>query len=618
MARLEACLKKVSKPARYIGGELGSVEKDFKSQDVTFALCFPDVYEVGMSHLGLQILYFLTNQVEGYLCERAFAPWPDMEKEMRKAGLPLFSLESKEDLRSFDIVGFTLQYELSYTNILNMLDLANIPVFSRDRGEEDPLIIAGGPCAVNPEPLADFIDLFILGEGEEVNLELFKVYRDMKASPDFSKEKFLRRAAEIEGIYVPSFYEVTYDERGRVASRKSLVPEAKETIKRRRVHDVNQMFYNDRQILPFIETVHDRAVLEMFRGCTQGCRFCQAGMIYRPIREKSPEKLMEIADQLLKNTGYNEISLMSLSSCDYSGLVGLVQALMAKYEKQKTGVSLPSLRLDSFMVDVLKEIEKVRKSGLTFAPEAGSQRLRDVINKGVTEEDLYQVSRAVFDEGWSRIKLYYMIGLPTETLEDVMGISHMAHKVKDIFFNRPKEDIVGNFKVTASASCFVPKPFTPFQWVAQDSIDNFFEKIYQVKGSITDPKIKFQYHDPYVSRIEGILARGDRKLSALLYRAWEKGQVFDGWTEFFSYDTWVEALEETGLDGDFYARRVRNKEEVLPWDFIDIGVKKDYLWKEYERALQGTLTSDCRKGCNRCGIENCEMWGVDFEAKTRI
>ena len=607
--RLEKCLKKVEKPARYIGGELNSIVKEEAA--LRFCFCFPDVYEVGMSHLGMQILYFAMNETD-YACERAFAPWPDMAEAMKNEAIPLYSLETKTPLSEFDVVGFTLQYEMSYTNILYMLDLANITLLAEERGEEEPFVMAGGPCATTPEPLADFMDCFLIGEGEHLNIQVMdKIKEGMEAG--LNRKDILLSLAALEGVYVPSLYEVTYKEDGTILSHRPLVPEAKPVIKRVRLHNMNATFQLDRQIVPFLEAVHDRAVIELFRGCTQGCRFCQAGMMYRPIRERSVDTLTEMAESILKNTGYDEISLTSLSSCDYTQLMPLVKELSRTYEEKNVGISLPSLRLDSFIVDVLKEIEKVRKSGLTFAPEAGSQRMRDVINKNVTEEDLMRVVNSVFKEGWSRIKLYFMIGLPGETMEDVLGIAHLAYKVKDAFFNRPKEEIQGNFRVTASASCFVPKGFTPFQWVGQDSIDEFFEKIQAVKGEVRDPKVKFQYHEPYVSRMEAVLARGDRRIGKLLLRAYENGQIFDGWSEFFRYDVWVKSMEEAGIDGDFYANRERDFDEVLPWDFIDIGVKKAYLKREYEKSMKALTTPDCRRKCNGCGIEDCEMWG-EFHA----
>ena len=607
--RLEKCLKKVEKPARYIGGELNSIVKEEAA--LRFCFCFPDVYEVGMSHLGMQILYFAMNETD-YACERAFAPWPDMAEAMKNEAIPLYSLETKTPLSEFDVVGFTLQYEMSYTNILYMLDLANITLLAEERGEHEPFVMAGGPCATTPEPLADFMDCFLIGEGEHLNIQVMDKIKEGREA-GLNRKEILLSLAGLDGVYVPSLYEVEYKEDGTILSHRPMVPEAKPVIKRVRLHDMNATFQLDRQIVPFLETVHDRAVIELFRGCTQGCRFCQAGMMYRPIRERRVDTLTEMAETVLKNTGYDEISLTSLSSCDFTQLMPLVKELSRTYEEKNVGISLPSLRLDSFIVDVLKEIEKVRKSGLTFAPEAGSQRMRDVINKNVTEEDLMRVVNSVFKEGWSRIKLYFMIGLPGETMEDVLGIAHLAYKVKDAFFNRPKEEIQGNFRVTASASCFVPKGFTPFQWVGQDSIDEFFEKIQAVKGAVRDPKVKFQYHEPYVSRMEAVLARGDRRIGKLLLRAYENGQIFDGWSEFFRYDVWVKSMEEAGIDGDFYANRLRDFDEVLPWDFIDIGVKKAYLKREYEKSMKALTTPDCRRKCNGCGIEDCEMWG-EFHA----
>lgn len=610
--KLEAILKRVEKPARYIGTELNSVKKDFSKAKVTFAFSYPDVYEVGMSHLGMHILYNLMNNKDEYLCERVFAPWPDMEEEMRKHHLPLFSLENREEISHFDFWGFTFQYEMSYTNILNMMDLAGIPIHSEERDEQYPLIVAGGPCAYNPEPMADFIDIFIIGEGEEVNLELLQLY-EKHCSRGYNKRAFLEEAVQIQGIYVPLFYDVQYEEDGRIQSFLPNYTKAPEKVKKRYVKDLSSMYVHTKMLVSYIELIHDRVSLEIFRGCTHGCRFCQAGMLYRPIREKTVPQILEQALQLADSTGYEDVSLSSLSSCDYSELLPLVRTLMNHLEKKKVGVSLPSLRLDTFSIDVLKEIERVRKTGLTFAPEAGSQRMRDVINKGIKVEDLIQTISYVFKEGWSGVKLYFMIGLPTERDEDVMGIRDIAYKVRAMFFEIPKEERRGNLKVTASTSCFVPKPFTPFQWVPQDTLEEFRRKILLLKNSIHDPKISYHYHDPEISRMEGVLARGDRRVGRVIELAWKMGQKFDGWDQYFNYENWMSAVEQAGLDPDFYTTRKREEDELFPWDFIDIGVSKDYLLREYHRAMQEETTSDCRKGCNACGIQNCEMWGKFHE-----
>jgi len=607
---LDKVLKRVEKPARYIGLEENSHNKDLNNSKVKFVFAFPDVYEVGMSHLGLHILYNLINDEDDYVCERTFAPWFDMEAHMRENNIELFSLESKEEVKNFDILGFTLQYELSYTNILNMLDLASIPIYSKDRDERYPIVIAGGPCAFNPEPLSDFIDLFLIGEGEEATLEILELYKKHKES-GFKKENFLYEAAKsIEGVYVPSFYEVGYNQDNTISFRKTLVPGIPETIKKRRVKNLDKMYSPSKMLVPYIETVHDRIALEIFRGCTHGCRFCQAGFIYRPIREKSVENLITQAKKLVESTGYDTISLSSLSSCDYSQLDLLIHRLLDNLENKYVGVSLPSLRLDSISIDILKEIERVRKTSLTFAPEAGSQRLRDVINKGVDEIDLEKAVGYAFKEGYSKIKLYFMMGLPTETNEDLLGIRDLSYKVKDMFFNRPKEEKIGNFQLTTSVSCFVPKPFTPFQWFGQNSIEEFYEKIDLLKKTFKDPKIKFNYHDPRVSYIEAIISRGDRRISNLIFKAWECGCKFDGWSSSFNFENWQNAIDNSGIDPYFYANRNRDFEEILPWDFINAGPTKKTLLREYFKSLEAKKTPDCREVCNGCGIDNCEMRGV--------
>lgn len=603
-------LYKVEKPARYIGGEFNSYLKDVNSVQIRYAFCFPDVYEVGMSHLGTKILYYVLNERKDTFCERVFAPWPDMEKLMRANNVALYSLESKSTLKEFDFLGFTLQYEMSYTNILNMLDMAGIPVRASLRSEEDPIVMCGGPCAYNPEPLYDIADLFVLGEGEEIINEVMDLYKLYNGK---TKKEFLREVCKIQGIYVPSLYSVTYKDDNTISEFKALYEDVPARVKKRIINNFNDTVYPDKFIVPYNEIVHDRIILETFRGCTRGCRFCQAGMVYRPVREKTTPKLIEQTETLIRNTGYDEVSLSSLSICDYSDVENLVKALVLKYKEEKVGISLPSLRIDSFSVDLIKEIQKVRKTGLTFAPEAGSQRMRDVINKGVTEENLINSTRSAFEAGWSTIKLYFMIGLPYETREDVLGIGELAKKVVQTYFTVPKEIRQRGLKVNASTAIFVPKPFTPFQWAMQDQMPSIKEKIYALKDSINSNFISYSWHDSIVSYLEGVFARGDRRLCDVLIKAFEKGAKFDGWSEHFNYGIWKEAFEECNIDGDFYSYRQRCYEEVLPWDFLDIGVTKEYLMGENEKAKMAALTPDCREGCTNCGINTSFKDGRCFE-----
>ena len=599
---LKRILKKVEKPARYLGNEINAVHKDTSNPElVRYAHCFPDLYEVGMSHLGSHILYDVINKEEGVFCERVYAPQVDMEEKMRENNIPLFGLESRESIRHFDIVAFTLQYELCYTNILNMLDLAGIPLLKEDRKEGDPFVLVGGSCAYNSEPMTDFIDAALLGEGEEMNIEVINEYKAWKKSGE-PREKFLERIAKIEGVYVPSFYDVEYNEDQTV---KSVTPNrecANPHPRKRIIRDMNKVEYPERFIVPYIDTVHDRIVLEIFRGCTRGCRFCQAGMIYRPIREKNFARLKGILEKLIKTTGYDEISLVSLSTSDYSQLAELTDYLVEEYASKNVGISLPSLRLDNFSMEIANKIQKVRKSGLTFAPEAGSQRLRDVINKGITEEDLTRASRQAFEMGWNNIKLYFMIGLPTETYDDLDGISDLAYEVVDIYKDVHNGKFKGKFNVTVSTSTFVPKPFTPFQWNPQDMKSSVVEKQRHLVRKLKNRNITYNYHDSDTSLMEAVFARGDRRLGKVLLRAHELGAKFDGWDEHFDLEIWKQAMEECGLDISFYAHRTRELDEVFPWDHIDVGVSKKFLIREAEKALKGEITPDCRKGCNGCGI----------------
>lgn len=597
----ELDLKRVSKPARYIGGEHNSIVKKEDEVQVRMALAFPDVYEVGMSHIGLKILYHCLNKQEGVAAERVYAPWMDMEEQMKKKHIALYSLETKRPLSDFDVVGFTLQHEMSYTNILNMLSLGNITVRSQERGEEEPIVAVGGPCAYNVEPMADFVDVVCLGESEEAIVELVSMCRTWKEEgKPGGRLGLLKRLATIQGNYVPALYKATYTEEGDFAGIIPRYEEALPVVEKRVLPDMDVADYPTEFIVPYMGIVHDRAVLELFRGCSRGCRFCQAGMIYRPVRERHPEVLKKLATAMIDSTGYDEISMMSLSSADYSHLPELVDMLMETCKDRHVSVSLPSLRVDSFSVDIAKKVQQVRKSGLTFAPEAGTQRLRDVINKGVTEEDLLSACENAFRNGWSTVKLYFMMGLPTETDEDLAGIADLAYKVANLYRRTTGKN---NIKVTVSVSAFVPKPYTAFQWYPQTSVAEFERKQQYLKSLIRDKHISYHYHDAKTSHLEAALARGDRRLGAVIERAWKLGAKFDSWSECFDYDLWMKAFAEEGVDPDRFAKQGGTKETLLPWEHLSPGVSKNYLWREWEKSQQGQITHDCRHNhCTGCGV----------------
>lgn len=609
---VEKLLLKVQKPGRYVGGELNEVIKDKKEVDVRFAFCFPDTYEVGMSHLGMKILYSLFNSRDYIWCERVFAPWVDMEELMAQNNIPLYALESGDPISDFDFIGFTLQYELSFTNMLNMLKLGNVPVKSADRTELKNIVVAGGPCACNPEPVADFVDLFFIGEGEEVDLEVIDLFRECREQGR-SKQEFLELCARIEGVYVPSLYDVEYNDDGTI---KSFTPKngAPAVIHKRLMTKMDESYYPGNFVVPLVEIVHDRAVQEIFRGCIRGCRFCQAGFIYRPVREKSPDTINAQCKALCGNTGYDEVSLSSLSSSDYSQIVPLLEKLTSWCKDEKVSISLPSLRVDGFTDEIMDRIKTVRKSGLTFAPEAGSQRMRDVINKNVKHEELMQTCATAFAGGWTTVKLYFMIGLPTETMDDVADIANLGQAVVDTYYNTPNRVKGRSVSVTVSASSFVPKPFTPFQWEPQDTIPVLHKKQEHIKNSITTKKIRFNYHDADTSYLEAVFARGDRKLNKVMELACERGFHFDGWNDCFSLEKWLELFEECGIDPAFYANRRRSFDEILPWDHIDYGVTKSFLKKECEKAYQNTTTPHCREKCSGCGAARYGE-GVCFEKR---
>ncbi|MDD7357612.1 MAG: TIGR03960 family B12-binding radical SAM protein [Eubacterium coprostanoligenes] len=596
---VEKILQYVQKPARYVGGELNSVIKDANKVDIRYAFCFPDIYEIGMSHLGMKILYGLVNEREDAWCERVFAPDIDMEEQMRKHNVPLFALESGDYIKDFDMIGFTLMYELCYTNVLNMLDLAGIPLFSKDRTELAPIVCVGGPCACNPEPIADFVDIVFLGDGEESTNAVIDLLKECKKN-GASKQEFLLKAKDITGVYVPSFYKDSYNDDGTL---KELVPinDAPEKVKKSIVSDMNKCYYPKEFVVPFISIVHDRAVEEIFRGCIRGCRFCQAGFIYRPIREKSVETINAQSKALIESTGYDELSLCSLSTSDHSQVNEMLTSLIDWTVKDKINLSLPSLRVDNFSDELVDKLNKVRKSGLTFAPEAGTQRLRDVINKNVTEEEVIKTCTKAFDNGWTTVKLYFMMGLPTETMEDIEGIANLGMEVIHAFYNNPNRQKGTGLQVNISCSSFIPKPFTPFQWEPEDTMESLKAKQKHLLESIPSKKIKVSYHETPTSLLEGVLARGDRRLSAVLYSAYKKGCKFDSWDEHFKFDAWMEAFEENNLDPYFYTQRRRNFSEVLPWDHLDYGISRKFLERENIKAHENETTPHCRIQCAGCG-----------------
>ncbi len=617
LALSDEILLTVEKPARYIGNEINAVMKNPKDVDIRFCMCFPDVYEIGMSHLGIQILYDMFNRREDVYCERVYSPWTDLHRILKEREIPLFALETQHPVRDFDFLGITIQYEMCYTNIVQILDLSMIPIAAEDRTREDPFVIGGGPCVYNPEPLADFFDLFYIGEGETSYDALFELYKDWKASGK-SRKDFLRQAACVPGIYVPSLYQVTYQKDGTIAKFLPKEEGVPAKVEKQAVICMTEAPYPKKPLVPFIQAAQDRAVLEIQRGCIRGCRFCQAGMIYRPTREKDVEELKRQAYDILKNTGYDEISLSSLSSSDYSGLKEIVTYLMEEFKGKGVNISLPSLRIDAFSLDVMEKVQDIKKSSLTFAPEAGSQRLRDVINKGLSEETILEGAKAAFYGGWQKVKLYFMLGLPEETKEDREAIAELANRIAVCYYEIPKEQRNGKCQITISTSFFVPKPFTPFQWAGMYPVRHYLDCAKTVneavKSQLNKKSIRYNWHEADVTVLEGVFARGDRKLGRAILKAYEKGSLFDAWSDKFDNGIWMDVFAETGIDPGFYTLRERTEDEVFPWDFIDAGVTKTFLRREYENALAGKVTKNCRDFCSGCGAAKYQG-GVCVENK---